>query len=157
MALLESKLNDYKMQELERRLNNLERTQRQRGRRRQRRQRRKSGHYEFNSERDSILEDRLNRGMRHTRSPRDPTPNNSTTQTPEPSMSQPHADSPDQEATPVAHSGPTTSSPVPRGPPVPILRVDEQGELESSDVTTSSEPPTSNSFLESTVIQNRSR
>ncbi len=150
MALMEAKLNDLQMQELERRLRDLERPRRQRGRQRPRR-RRRSGDRVPDEGRETSEHVKHNQGMYNTRSFTDSNLGNLTSHvTPKSPVLQSQMESSQQGS-----SGPATSSPVPRGPPIPPFRADELGDLDVSEATQSSEP--SDHFLETTVLPNRSR
>ncbi len=151
------------MEDLERRLQNLERQKRQRGKQRPRRRTRRSSSTDWNKEQESLHEhDRHNQGMHATRSTVNP---HSYGAAPSPPQSTgPEHQSPrlDMSLPPSTHQqegnsqSPVTSSPVPRGPPVPPFRVSDLGDLDATDITQSSEPtsPTSSSFLDNTVLPN---
>ena len=147
MALLESRLNEMRMVEYERRLQSLERQKRQRGRQRPRRQRKGS-----RSRDNGEDPDMHNQGMYNTNThPTDDHSRLSSQPAHQSNQSQNLLDSSQPEPT----VAPTTSSPVPHGYPVPPFRSAEYADLDASDVTHSSEPSTS--FLETTVLPNQFR
>ena len=147
MARLEARLNEYRMDELERRLKAVEGRNYQKGRYR-RRQRHRVTEGPKSSEKYS--------------QPKPDAPNSNASQLDSdshlessvlnnPSPQRETTDSPDQQP-----GKPLTSSPVPRGPllPHPPFRVSDDAEIEEREVTTSSETV---SFLDQTIRANRSR
>ena len=157
MNRLEQKLMEYRMEEMERRLQQLERQKHGRGRPR----RRRNANQEQRGDRKQEVDDHRelpSRGPVQVFPDPDEafmTSNSSKVQNPttEPSFSSSHNSHASLNST--RRQYPDTSSPVPRRPPPPPFRFPgEENEDDSSDEAHSSEQ---SSFLDQTVLENRSK